>query len=98
MKRTIATESGAFFPQPPALSHQEPQRHEACCHVVMPATPGAYLVVVEPYPRPWRSQRPPRRGAAARRRGRVPREACAPARWTRCSSTPVTSTIAPPHA
>jgi hypothetical protein len=29
MKRTIATESGAFFPQPPALVHQEPQGRAA---------------------------------------------------------------------
>ena len=47
MKRTIDTESGAFFPQPPALPHQEPERHEAGGHVVVPASPSAHLVVIE---------------------------------------------------
>ena len=47
MKRTIATETGAFFPQPPVLPHQEPQRDHAGCHVVVPPLPGAHLVVVE---------------------------------------------------
>ena len=47
MKRTIATESGAFFPQRPVLLHQEPQGHQACRHVVVPPAPCPHLVVVE---------------------------------------------------
>jgi hypothetical protein len=38
---------GAFFPQPPVLPHQEPQRDQARCHVVVPSLPGPHLVVVE---------------------------------------------------
>ena len=48
MKRTIATGSEASSPQPPVLPNQQPQRHQARCHVVVPAAPGAHLVVIEP--------------------------------------------------
>src|SRR3990170_6442503 len=48
MKCTVgAVRGGAFFPQPALFAHQEPLRDERAGRVVVPALPGAHLVVVE---------------------------------------------------
>src|SRR5262249_35110194 len=46
--RSCATvNAGLFFPQPPPLDRQEPQRQQRQRHVVVPAHPAAHLVLTQ---------------------------------------------------
>ncbi len=56
----------------PVLPHQEPQRHEASCHVVVPAAPSAHVVVVEADLALGVLRTPLRRGGASMPPGRSP--------------------------
>src|ERR1700756_3261593 len=48
ISRVCATvRAGFFFPQPPPLQDQEPQRQQGERHVVVPALPTADLVMVQ---------------------------------------------------